>query len=122
MFIWMNLQVLIYFEPGPMLRLSHDYGPACDLTLSIGWIGYALLLLAVGMARSVAGLRQASLAFLLLTLFKVFLRDLGDLDGLYRVGSLLGLGVSLILVSLLYQRFVFPSRSGTGEAVEGGIL
>ncbi len=121
-FVWVNLQVLIYFEPGPSLRLSHDYGPACDLTLSICWIGYALLLLAIGMARGVAGLRQASLAFLLLTLFKVFLHDLGDLQGLYRVGSLLGLGVSLIFVSLLYQRFVFPRRSGAGEAVEGRVL
>ena len=121
LFVWINLQVLTYFETGPMLRLAHDYGPACDLTLSVSWIGYALLLLAVGMARGVAGLRQVSLAFLLLTLFKVFLRDLGDLEGLYRVGSLLGLGVSLILVSLLYQRFVFPRRSGAGEAVEGSV-
>ena len=38
---------------------------------------------------------------------KVFLHDLNALQDLYRVGSLVGLAVSLIFVSLLYQRFVF---------------
>jgi uncharacterized membrane protein len=37
----------------------------------------------------------------------VFLLDLHDLRGLYRVGSFLGLAMSLLAVSLLYQRFVF---------------
>ena len=49
---------------------------------------------------------MAGLAFLVLTVVKVFLYDLSSLRGLYRVLSFLGLGVSLILVSLLYQRFV----------------
>ena len=47
------------------------------------------------------------LCCLLVTIGKVFLYDLGALQDLYRVGSLVGLAVSLILVSLLYQRFVF---------------
>jgi uncharacterized membrane protein len=59
------------------------------------------------MARAATGLRWLSLAFLLVTIGKVFLYDLGALRDLYRVASLVGLAVSLILVSLLYQRFVF---------------
>ena len=43
---------------------------------------------------------------MLLTVGKVFLYDLGELRDLYRVASLFGLAVSLILVSLAYQRFV----------------
>jgi uncharacterized membrane protein len=54
-----------------------------------------------------------SLAFLLLTIGKVFLHDLGELEDLYRVASLVGLALSLILVSLTYQRFVF--RKGSSE-------
>jgi hypothetical protein len=81
------------------------------------WVAPVLGLAAAGMARRLAGLRQISLVFLLLTLVKVFLHDLGDLRGLYRVGSLAGLAVSLLLVSLLYQRFVFPGRAeGAREA------
>lgn len=107
-FVWLNLQVFLYFETEVSLRLNLDSLPARDLTLSIAWILYALGLLAVGMARQVSRLRQVSLVVLLLTLMKVFLHDLGGLEGLYRVGSLFGLAVSLLLVSLLYQRFVFP--------------
>ena len=57
--------------------------------------------------RTSGALRWSSLVLLLVTLAKVFLLDLGHLTGLYRVGSLAGLALSLILVSLLYQRFVF---------------
>jgi len=37
---------------------------------------------------------------------KCFLLDLSHLGGLYRVGSLLGLAGSLVLVGLLLQKFV----------------
>ena len=43
------------------------------------------------------------------------LYDLGELEDLYRVASLLGLAVSLIVVSVAYQRFVVhsaPEESG----------
>lgn len=116
-FVWLNLQVLHHFESEAWIRFQFDSLPARDLTLSISWILFALLLLAGGMLRNVSALRQASLACLLLTLIKLFLHDLGDLRGLYRVASILGLGVSLLLVSLLYQRFVFP-RKRTPEALE----
>jgi uncharacterized membrane protein len=40
------------------------------------------------------------------TLLKLFLHDLWRLGGLYRIGSLIGLAVVLILVSFIYQRFL----------------
>ena len=48
---------------------------------------------------------------MLLTIAKVFLYDLANVGGIYRSLSFLGLAVSLILVSLLYQRFVFQTQS-----------
>jgi uncharacterized membrane protein len=45
------------------------------------------------------------------TITKVFVYDLGELRDLYRVASLFGLAVSLMLVSLAYQR----SSSATGR-------
>ena len=41
--------------------------------------------------------------------------NLGELEDLYRVVSLVGLAVSLLLVSLLYQRFVFRRASSEGS-------
>ncbi len=113
-FAWINLTVFDAFSRGAPLSLSFERMPARDLTLSLAWALYALLLLAIGMARRSQGLRWISLAFLVITIGKVFLYDLGELRDLYRVASLLGLAASLILVSLAYQRFVF------GRAPEDG--
>lgn len=106
-FVWINLAIVDWFATGPSLRLDLGGPPAQRLTVSIAWAMYALALLGFGMARDTMGLRWLSLLFLLVTIGKVFLYDLGSLRDLYRVASLVGLAVSLILVSLLYQRFVF---------------
>ena len=66
------------------------------------------------MAGASSALRWVSLSFLVLTIGKVFLYDLGELKDLYRVASLVGLAVSLLLVSLLYQRFVFRKKADRG--------
>jgi hypothetical protein len=106
-FVWINLTIADWFATGPELSLRFGDQPAQRLTVSIAWGIYALTLLGFGMARQSLGLRWLSLCFLLVTIGKVFLYDLGALQDLYRVASLVGLAVSLILVSLLYQRFVF---------------
>jgi uncharacterized membrane protein len=116
-FWWVNLAVIDYFSTGGSLDLSFERLPARDLSLSLSWALYALILLAVGMARRSVGLRWLSLGFLILTIGKVFLYDLGELKDLYRVASLVGLAVSLLLVSLAYQRFVF-GRDRPGEEEE----
>ncbi len=105
-----NLEVADFFSPGRYIELSLERHFARDLTLSAAWGLYAMVLLVLGLWRSTRALRVAGLAFLVLTVVKVFLYDLSSLQGLYRVLSFLGLGVSLILVSLLYQRFVVPKE------------
>lgn len=110
-FVWINLTVFDAFAGGPRLVIAFDRQPARDLTLSLAWALYALILLVIALRRTVPGLRWISLGILVLTILKVFLYDLGQLAGLYRVASLVGLAGSLLLVSLLYQRFVFRRRS-----------
>ena len=105
-----NLEVFDYFSRGRYVELGFEREFARDLTLSVAWGVYAMVLLVLGLWRSVRPLRVAALAFLVLTVAKVFLYDLATLTGLYRVLSFLGLGVSLILVSLLYQRFVIAKK------------
>ena len=110
-FTWINLTIFDFYAEGPALTISFERMAARDLTLSLAWALYALLLLAIGFKQDSEGLRWVSLAFLVLTIGKVFLHDLGELEDLYRVASLVGLALSLILVSLAYQRFVFSKRS-----------
>ncbi|HUP21466.1 MAG TPA: DUF2339 domain-containing protein [Thermoanaerobaculia bacterium] len=117
LFAWLNLSLLDAFTPpGERIALTGARTAAQNLSLSLGWAVYALGLLLLGVARRSAILRWLSLAFLVLTIGKVFLYDLGELTDLYRVASLVGLAFSLILVSLLYQRFVFHTARGDDEA------
>jgi uncharacterized membrane protein len=48
---------------------------------------------------------------------KVFLIDMADLTGLWRVVSFLGLGLALIGLGAAHRRFVLPTRPGPGNAV-----
>jgi hypothetical protein len=106
-FAWINLEIVNAFATTPRFSWSFERDPARGLTASLAWGIYAIVLLVLGVSKKRSGLRWASLALLLLTIGKVFLFDLGHLEGLYRAGSMLGLALSLLLVSLLYQRFVF---------------
>jgi hypothetical protein len=110
-FVWINLTVLDVFSTGREIDFGFERMAARDLTLSFAWALFALTLLGVGFRTKIRPLRWVSLAFLLVTIGKVFLYDLGELDDLYRVASLVGLALSLILVSLAYQRFVFSQKS-----------
>lgn len=109
-FAWINLSIAEYFSTGHEIVLSLDRMPARDLCTSVAWAIYAVILLILGVKSSSTSLRRLSLSLMLATLSKVFLHDLGSLQDLYRVASLVGLALSLILVSLIYQRFVFSNR------------
>jgi hypothetical protein len=117
-FVWINLAIADLFSTSRMLELSFERMPARDLTTSIAWTAYALCLLALGIRRESLGLRWLSLLLFLTTIAKVFLHDLGELRDLYRVASLTGLAVSLIVVSIVYQRYVLrrpPRRAPEGH-------
>jgi uncharacterized membrane protein len=102
-----NLEILDYFSDGPYITLSGHRGYAVKLAFSVGWGVYAVVLLAAGVARNLKPLRYLSLAFMILTVAKVFLYDLAALGGFFQVFSFFGLAAGLILVSFFYQRFVF---------------
>lgn len=117
-FVWINLTVFDAFgtelSTGGVWRRM----PAQDLTLSLAWAVYALVLLTVGFGRRIGALRWTGLGFLMLTLCKLFLYDLGELEDLYRVASFVGLALSLLGVSLAYQRFSRLLRQET-DSEEG---
>lgn len=82
---------------------------------SAAWLVYGGVLLAVGVTRDHASLRHASLLVVLAAVLKVFLLDASHLDGLWRVASFFGLGVALIGLAWVYQRFVV-TREPSGAA------
>lgn len=75
---------------------------------SLAWLVLAGILVGLAIWRQVAVLRYASLAVTSVAILKVFLFDAAMLPGIWRALSFLGLGLSLIGLGYLYQRYVFP--------------
>ncbi len=79
-----------------------------QLGLSILWTVYAAATLAWGFLRRSVALRYAALCLFGLTIVKVFFVDMASVKTVYRMLSLLVLGVVLLLVGLLYQKASRP--------------
>ena len=109
-FVYLSLEVRRAFQ-GPMLYWTTP-SDAELYAYSAAWLIYALVLLGLAIRLRRASLRYASLIALSITVLKVFLVDTADLTGLYRVASFLGLGLCLIAIGYIYQRFVFPVGPG----------
>jgi len=76
-----------------------------QLALSGIWLLYSILLMMFGIWRRMRGFRIISIVLFGLTILKAFIYDLSFLDTLYRIFSFVGLGVILMAVSYLYQRY-----------------
>ncbi|MFA5793659.1 MAG: DUF2339 domain-containing protein [Candidatus Brocadiia bacterium] len=74
-------------------------------TLSVEWAVYALALLVIGIARKSALVRWLSFVMFGVTIVKVFLFDMAGLEPIYRITSFMILGIILVGVSFLYQKF-----------------
>ncbi len=126
-FSLMNIEIADYFSEGTRTTfsfsrdgLSREKQLARDMTYSLAWAAFAFVLLITGFKQRVVAARRAGMALLVFTLGKLFLHDLWNLGGLYRIGSLIGLAVVLMLVSLFYQKFLAteaerPETSGESK-------
>jgi uncharacterized membrane protein len=86
---------------------------ARHVALSTVWAAYAVVLVAAGIRRRYAPIRYFAIAVLALAIAKVFLIDLARLDRIWRILSVIGLGLLLLAASYLYQRFM------ASDAAEG---
>jgi uncharacterized membrane protein len=76
-----------------------------QLSLSGVWLLYSILLMVAGIWRRHRGIRIVSIVLFGFTILKIFIYDLSFLETLYRIFSFIGLGVILLVVSYLYQRY-----------------
>jgi uncharacterized membrane protein len=83
---------------------SADMHFAREMMVSITWAVYATILAIVGLLRKYAPIRYFAMAVFAVTIVKVFAIDLAELDRIYRVLSIIGLGLTLLLTSYLYQK------------------
>lgn len=94
------------FYHGPILSSGVTTG-AEQYTYSIGWLGFGVVLLGVGILVNSERARLASAAVIGLTILKAFVIDMSTLTGVYRALSFMCLGIVLVAIGWLYQRILF---------------
>jgi len=105
-FVLLNVEIADAYSTGRTIGFHMGASLGEDMTYSLGWGVFALATLVLGMRFRSSRVRMCAIGVLLLTIGKVFLHDLWHLGALYRVGSMVGLAVALLLVSFLTQRFI----------------
>ena len=111
LFLLLNIEIADFYSTGRTIAFNFTATLAQDLTYTLGWAVFAVALLAAGIMLRNQPARIASLALLVVTIFKCFFHDLARLGGLYRVASFVGLAVCLALVTLVLQKFVLSART-----------
>ncbi len=76
-----------------------------QLVLSGVWLLYSIVLMVIGIWKRKYAVRVPSIVLFGLTILKIFIYDLSFLDTFYRIFSFFGLGLILLLVSYLYNRY-----------------
>ena len=95
--------VLLYLASIEVVSLAGG-GQDGQTALSVLWAVAGVGTLVRGLLADDGVLRRAGLALLALTATKVFLYDLASLTSLYRVGSLIGLGLLLLCGAFAWQK------------------
>ena len=109
-FTFISLTIRQYFHGTTLTQ--EIMSSAETYSYSIAWLLAGLVLLTFGIRLQNKHLRIAALSFITLCVVKVFLYDAAELEGLLRVLSFFGLGVSLIGLSYYYTQYILkPSQS-----------
>lgn len=76
-----------------------------SVAISIFWLFYAIVLVALGFIKRLKGVRLGGMALLLIAIAKLFFYDLWSLGQLYRIIASISLGVVLLGISFAYQKY-----------------
>jgi uncharacterized membrane protein len=76
-----------------------------ELATSIAWIFLSLIFLVIGIWKRIRVYRFISIILFGISILKVFIFDLSFLETIYRIISFIVLGVILIFISFLYQKY-----------------
>src|SRR5437016_4173328 len=107
-FVLLNIEIADYFSTPGAYELTFQFTGnfARDMSYSIAWALFALLLLIIGIRKHTRGARYAGLALFCVVLLKLFFHDLSQLQQLYRIAAFIVVAIIAIVASFLYQRFL----------------
>jgi len=109
-FLLLNIEIADFFSaPGSTLTFEFGGNFAREMTYTIAWALFALILLVAGIWKKIPAPRYAAMGLLCVTLIKLFFHDLAQLNQLYRIGAFVGVAVIAMLASFAYQKFFAAS-------------
>ncbi len=104
-FAWVTLSVRRFWQ-GEFIAYWKGFEQAETYSYSVAWLAIGVGLLALGSRFDARSLRIASAVIVILTVAKVFLIDMANLEGVLRALSFIGLGFVLIGIGLFYQKIL----------------
>lgn len=107
-FAFINLEIRHLWNGAVDHRLPTSSGEL--YTYSLVWLLLSVAAVLLGAARRREPLYRAGMLILLAVIAKIFLVDMSDLDGLLRVASFMGLGLTLLGLSFLHKRLNTGAR------------
>jgi uncharacterized membrane protein len=108
--IALTLEASDYFDRMMFAGASYNYHFYRDVSVERGftysaiWLLYGVVLMAVGFRNRSAFVRWQALILIAFTTGKVFIYDVSQLGGSYRILSFIALGAVLLGISFVYQR------------------
>jgi Predicted membrane protein (DUF2339) len=110
-FLLMNIEIADYFTAaGSPVRFEFGGNFAREMTYTISWALFALVMIVIGIVKKIPAARYAAIVLLCVTLVKLFFHDLAHLSQLYRIGAFIGVAVIAMLASFAYQKFFNASE------------
>lgn len=113
-FVFINIEIKHLWSGMLSVHASTSNGEL--YTYTIVWLALAIACLLAGSIRFGTNVYRAGFGLMMIVIGKIFLFDMADLEGLLRVASFMGLGLSLLGLAYLYQRFnLSPKGSGSSR-------
>jgi uncharacterized membrane protein len=97
---------------------SRSLRVAEGFTYSALWMAYGAMLMIIGFWRRSSFVRWQALVLIAVTIVKVFVYDVSQLDRGYRIVSFIVLGVLLLAISFVYQRDWLKLSNGQKKSEE----
>jgi len=113
-FALVQVEVSVLFQDAGPVEIG-GHGLLQGMVRSLSWAVYGVAVLVAGLWSRHRHLRLVGFALVLLAAGKVFAFDLWQLSGFVRVGSVLGLGVTLLVSAFLFERLVLRADAPAPE-------
>ena len=113
-FLWATLSVRRFWH-GENIADWKGFLANETYTYSVVWLLIGVVLLVLGSRFDARGLRIASAGLVIITVLKVFLIDMSNLEGILRALSFIGLGLVLMGIGLFYQKILARRPRSSNE-------